>query len=58
MLCKLSFPMKLFEIKMKHVYLDFKVTLYVSSEKGKLYYQCVTVFTKRGGEQYLFKVAL
>lgn len=50
--------MQLLEIKRKHVYLDFKVTLYVSSKKGKLYYQCVTVFTKRGGQQYRFKVAL
>lgn len=38
--------MKLLEIKMKHVYLDFKVTLYVSSEKGKLYY----LFLQREGD--------
>lgn len=35
---KLAFPVALTEFKMKHIYLDFKVTLDVCSREEKMYH--------------------
>lgn len=34
----LSFPVALMEFKIKHIYLDFKVTLYTCSKEEKMYH--------------------